>query len=100
MSHSLKNFRDPLFLFRKIMFGLFFFFALFRHDFCFFFPWKSLHSLTHSFEKAVFFSGPGKKTGFLLTHSIFAEKSQKTNYSREKKNRTFGWESSVIFYPT
>ena len=32
-----------------------------------------------------FFSGyRKKKTGFSLTHTIFAEKSQKTNYSREK----------------
>ena len=94
MSHSLKNFRDPLFLFRKIMFGLFFFFPpIFGMIFVFFFPRKSLPSLTHSIEKRVFFFRvpEKKKTGFSLIHSIFAEKSQKTNYSQEKKKyATFG----------
>ena len=92
MSHSLKYFRDPLFLYRKITFGLFFFSDHFWHDFCFFFPRKSLPSLTHSIEKRVFFFRvPEKKTGFSLTHSIFTEKSQKNKLFPGKKNyATFG----------
>ena len=117
MSHSLKNFWDPLFLYRKIMFGLFFFFRPFLAWFLFFFfPRKSLPSLTHSVEKRVFFFPlpEKKKTGFSHTHPIFAEKSKKTNYSREKKkNATFeeinfnfitraggcGIKGSVFFFP-
>ena len=50
MSHSLKNFRDPLFLYRKIMFGLFFFSAHFWHDFCFFFFSSEKFTFTPSLD--------------------------------------------------
>ena len=60
-----------LFLFRPLIAGFFFM--------------EMFILLTHSFDKAVFFSGHRilKKTYFSLTHPIFAEKSQKTNYSFE-----------------
>ena len=61
MSHSLKNFRDPLFLFRKIMFGLFFFPPIFGMIFVFFFLGKVyLYSLTR-LKNVFFFSGYRKK---------------------------------------
>ena len=73
MSHSLKNFRDSLFLYKKIMFGLLFFPFIF--GMIFFFR-KSLPSLTHSIEKRVY--------GF-FTHSLdFAKKSQKKLFPGKK----------------
>ena len=77
------------------MFGLFFIFRQFLAGFFFplkslpwrdfFFPRKSLPSVTHSIEKRVFFSGNQKKTVLSITDPIFAENSQKINYSLEKK---------------
>ena len=66
---------------------------------CFFFPGKVYTSLTHSFSKG----GKKKKqhgkkkTPFLLTHSIFAKKWTKINFSREiKKYDTFA--SGSLFF--
>ena len=89
MSHSLKCFWVPDFFFKeKLAWLVFSFFpANFWLDFCFFFSWKSLqitHSLTH-LKLLGFFPAPEKKTGLLLTHSIFAKNPQKTNFSREIK---------------
>ena len=68
--------------------GVFFF----RQFFVFFFPGKVHISLTHSFSgsrKKKYSSGK-KNTPFSLTHSIFAQKWKKLNFSREiKKYDTF-----------
>ena len=76
-------------------FGGVFFFPFFSQKFSvFFFPRKSLKS-THSLkfkepEKKKYSTGK-KKTTFSLTHSIFDQKWQKLNFSREiKKYGTFG----------
>ena len=70
----------------------FFFPPIFGSIFVFFFLEKfTSHSLTH-LKMLFFFPAPEKKTAFLLTHSILAKNSQKTNFSREiKKNGTFGY---------
>lgn len=74
------------FLKRKIISAFFF-----RPLFCFFiFPWKSLISLTHSFEKVVFFPAPGKKNGFFTLSLDFCRKTQKNKLFRgNKKFSTF-----------
>ena len=99
MSHSLKNFRDPLFLYRKITFGLFFFPTIFGMIFVFFFPRKSLPSLTHSIEKRVFFfPGTGKKNGF-FTHSLdFHGKIPKKQTIPGKKKLRYLWGEGVNFF--
>ena len=94
MSHSLKNFWDPLFLYRKIMFGLFFFSGHFWHDFCFFFfPRKSLPSLTHSVEKRVFFFFPAaeKKKRVFHTLTRFLPKNPKKQTIPGKKKKRYLW---------
>ena len=68
----------------------FFFSADFCSIFVFFFSWKSLQPLTHSLKNVVFFSGPGKKTAFLLTHSILAKNSQNVNFSQKTKTVPLG----------
>ena len=92
MSHSLKIFGASLFFLKENHVWLVFFFPpTFGRIFVFFiFPGKVyIHSLTRLKIPFFFFRGrKKKKTGFLLTHSIFPEKSQKTNYSREKKKKT------------
>ena len=53
-------------------------------------PRKSLQA-THSLNlEGCFFPASEKKTPFLLTHSNMRKIFQKTNFSREKKNSTFG----------
>ena len=53
------------------------------------FPGKvKIHSLTR-LKSLFFFPVVEKKPAFLLTHTIFDQKLQKTNFSR-KKNATFG----------
>ena len=86
MSHSLKNFRDPLFLFRKIMFGLFFFSAHFWHDFCFFFFLGKvyLYSLTR-LKNVFFFPGTGKKKRVFHTLIRFLPKNPKKQTIPGKK---------------
>ena len=56
---------------------------------CFFFWFGKVYTpLTHSISDAGKKKQAGKKkTGFLLTHSIFAQKWSKSNFSWEKKIR-------------
>ena len=68
----------------------------------FFFPGKVYTSLTHSFSKGGKKKqhGEKKKTPFLLTHSIFAKKWTKINFSREiKKYDTFDQTKHFYFQP-
>ena len=64
---------------------------------CFFFPGKVYTSLTHSFSKSGKKTAREKKTQFSLTHSIFAQKWTKINFSREiKKCDTFDGTTKVL----
>ena len=55
---------------------------------CIFFSWKSWNSLTHSFQKSVFFfSGTGKKKYSVFTHSLdFEQNCHKSLLYPGKKN--------------
>ena len=100
MSHSLKNFWDPLFLYRKIMFGLFFFSGHFWHDFCFFFFLGKvyLHSLTRLKNVFFFFPLPEKKNGFLTHSRDFCRKIQKNKLFPGKKKRYLWHEGTLFLY--
>ena len=68
----------------------------------FFFPGKVYTSLTHSFSKGGKIKKQHRKkitgkTQFSHTHSIFAKKWTKINFSREiKKYDTFGSASDIV----
>ena len=86
-THS-KIFETLYFYIGKSCLACFFFPAIFGMIFVFFFSSEKF-TFTHSlgWKTCFFFSRcrKKKKTGFSHTHPIFAEKSKKTNYSREKK---------------
>ena len=95
MSHSLKNFRDPLFLYRKITFGLFFFFRPFLAWFLFFFFSSEKFTFTHSLDwkTCFFFSGYRKKKKKRVFHSFtrFSPKNPKKQTIPGKKKIRYLW---------
>ena len=76
VSHSLKFFETLYFLKENPVWLVFFRRLLAGFLFCFF-PWKSLLSLTHSFEKAVFFSRPPDKKRVFHSLTRFCRKNPK-----------------------
>ena len=73
-----KNLYVLFFFFRDQFFFLFFFLVFFFLE-----KLKFTHSLV--WKACFFFRWWKKKTAFLLTHTIFDQKWQKTNFSQKKK---------------
>ena len=98
MSHSLKNFWDPLFLYRKIMFGLFFFFRPFLAWFLFFFFSSEKFTFTHSlgWKTCFFFPAAGKKKRVFHTLTRFLPKNPKKQTIPGKKKRYLCPERSLM----
>ena len=88
-THS-KIFETLYFYLGKSCLACFFFRPFLAWFLFFFFPWKSLHSLTHSFEKAVFFFRARKKKRVFYSLTRFLPKNpKKQTIPGKKKNATF-----------